>query len=284
MYVPPDPKLKKELLRQYHDAPTAGHMGAKRTLKLLQRHYYWEVMAREVKSYVGTCAECQRAKARRHRPHGLLASLPVPGGPWKEISMDFIVDLPKSRDANGKVCDSMLVVVDRLTKVSIYIPTRKKLTSSELADFYMHYVFKRFGLPEGIVIDRGTIFISKFWGTFCYRLAMARRLSTAFYPQIDGQTERQNQNVENFLRIFCNYHQSDWALLTTFAEYAYNNSYHETIRSTPFRAMMGYDPRGPGDLGLEPVRATKERSVAASERAERLSREREELREIIAEA
>jgi transposase InsO family protein len=105
--------------------------------------------------------------------------------------MDFITDLPPSR-WRGQVFNSILVIVDRFTKMARYIPVHKTIDAAELADIYMDYIFKDFGAPKGITSDRGSVFTSKFWSTFAYYLSIRRRLSTAFHPQTDGQTERIN--------------------------------------------------------------------------------------------
>jgi len=117
--------------------------------------------------------------------------------------MDFITDLPLSK-WKGQVYDSILVIVDRFTKMSRYIPVRKTINAAELADVFIPNIFKDFGCPRGITLDRGSLFTSNFWGTVMYYLKVQRRLSTAFHPQTDGQTESQNQTLELYLRTYCN--------------------------------------------------------------------------------
>ena len=106
--------------------------------------------------------------------------------------MDFVTGLPKSLSAHGKPCDAVLVVVDRYTKYAIYIETQGTLKAEGLADLLLYHVFSRFGVPAGIVSDRGSLFTSKFWSTLSRAMGTARRLSTAYHPQTDGQTERMN--------------------------------------------------------------------------------------------
>jgi hypothetical protein len=188
---------------------TAGHQGVIRTLKRIAQTYFWDSLHKDVKKYVGTCTICQRTKARHHLSYGVLAPLPIPKEPWKEISMDFIVGLPESQTWSGKRRNSVLVVVDRLTKYALFIPTSNTLTASGLADVLLAHVFSRFGIPKGIVSDRVSLFISKFWATFCHYLAMKRKLSTAYHPQTVGQTERVNQQLEHYLRTYCCFTQND---------------------------------------------------------------------------
>ena len=279
VYVPQSPAVTEELMRMHHDDPYSGHFGQARTLDLLQRKYYWTGMGADVERYTKTCQICQLNRVPRHKPYGQLASLPIPKGPGEDYSMDFIVDLPPSR-WRGEVYDSILVVVDRYTKLAIYIPTRKTLDAEQLADAFADKVLSRLGTPKSIVTDRGSLFTSKFWGELCHHMRIRRRLSTAFHPQTDGQTERQNQTLEHYLRAFANHRQDDWASLLTSAEFAYNNSKHSSTQVTPFRALMGYDPRAPIGDDWEGDSS----NVSVNERLNSLQEVRKQLSEILQQA
>ena len=272
-YVPDSTSLRDEIMRINHDDPHASHFGAGKTLELLRRHYFWENMTPQVKAYVKTCGVCQRTRVHRHRPYGELASLPQPKGPWQEISMDFITDLPPSA-GEGTVFDSIFVVVDRYTKMSLYIPTTKTVTAEGLATVFLQRVVRTFGIPKGIVSDRGSVFTSKFWSSICFYLSVKRRLSTAFHPQTDGQTERQNQTLEHYLRCYCNYRQDDWYSKLPLAEFTYNNSVHSTIGITPFFALYGYNPEIRTNIEAD---APGGEAPNARIRIEKLERERAEL-------
>ncbi|KPM33865.1 hypothetical protein AK830_g12707, partial [Neonectria ditissima] len=158
IYVPPG--MHTELLMLTHDDPAAGHQGVSKSLRRLQAQYYWPSMKKDVKDHIRICATCQRTKPRLHRPYGYLASLPVPIRPWEEISMDFITDLPPVTREKGRVSDSILVIVDRFTKYSLFVPTSKRLTAEGLATLFLERVFQDYGLPKGIVTDRGSLFTS----------------------------------------------------------------------------------------------------------------------------
>jgi transposase InsO family protein len=273
VYVPNEKSIQSELIHIHHDGVTAGHFGVRRTLEVIQRKYFWQSLRKDVKSYVKTCPECQRGKAKTHRTHGELAPIPIPGKPWEEITMDFITDLPPSK-LNGQIYDSILVIVDRYTKMGRFIPVRKTIDAAELAEVFIHHVYKDFGCPKGITSDRGSVFTSKFWGTLMWYLQIRRRLSTAYRPQTDGQTERMNQIVEFYLRTYCNYRQDDWTTKLALAEFSYNNSIHATTESTPFRLLYGFDP----ELGINVGDAVMEGGAPrAEERIQLLNREREEL-------
>ena len=280
IYVPGDPATRQELISKNHDDPLAGHFGAERTLELLGRKYYWPACAAEVKDYVRTCDICQRTKVHRHQLYGQLSSLPIPKKPWKEVSMDFITGLPASK-RRGVVYDSILVIVDRLTKMARYVPVTKKIDAAELADIFFDEVVLRYGMPDGIVSDRGSVFTSAFWSSLCFHARIRRRLSTAFHPQTDGATERQNQVLEHYLRCYADEEQSNWARLLPLAEFAYNNSHHSTAGSSPFYLLHGYHP----EIRWEVEDNSLEGEVpSANERIKLLQARRDELAERLRQA
>ena len=277
LYIPPHDGARTQLLRRLHDDPLAGHFGYQKTLELVRRCYWWPRMARDIKHYVSTCTTCQRIKPARHKPYGELTSLPDPEEPWKHLTMDFITDLPPSV-RKRRAYDSVLVVVDRFTKWAKYIPVTKKIKADELADLLERKVVLRMGAgyPASIVSDRGTLFTAQFWSALCYHLKIKRNLSTAFHPQSDGQTERQNQTLEQYLRSYINYQQDDWVQWLPMAEFAYNNAVHASTGVTPFFAMMGRHLRIEEELDQKLKRGVPD-VPAARERAEQLREMRTQL-------
>lgn len=273
--VPREPALRQELMRLYHDDPLAGHFGIERTTELLQRNFYWTYMRPEVRDHVASCGICQGVVARRHRPYGSLESLPIPRRPWVEISMDFITGLPVSH-YNGRDVDSILVIVDRFTKYSIFLPVMTTINAADLAELFHKEIELRFGAPEGIISDRGPIFTSQFWADLCYLSKIKRRLSTAFHPQTDGQTERINQTIEHYLRCFIGDNQVIWPQLLPQAQYACNNAVSSTTGQSPHYALMGYEPQF--RLSLEAERQQEE-APNASARIQKLHQVREQLKD-----
>src|SRR5271169_188234 len=183
-------------MQMHHNDPLTGHYGVAKTIELLLRNYYFLNIHSYVKKYVSTCDLCSHGKTPRHLKHSELAPLPAPSGPWKGISCDFVTDLPVS-----KGYDSLFVVGDRLTKMFHLVPCTKTTTAPEFAQIFIDYVIRLHGIPDSIVSDRGSIFTSQFWTALSKALNLKKRLSTAFHPQTDGQTERMNQTVEQYLRI-----------------------------------------------------------------------------------
>ena len=165
-----------------------------------------------------------------------------------------------------------MVVVDQgCTKGTVFIPCTTNTGAEEAAALYAIHVWKRFGLPRKIISDRGPQFASKFTRELCRTLGIEQNLSTAYHPQTDGQTERVNQELEQYLRAFCNFQQDNWATLLPYAEFAHNIRYHSSIKESPFKALMGYQPRM---LDIQP-RGTDIPSV--HERMQLISRLRNEV-------
>jgi hypothetical protein len=252
VYVPDDDAIKLEILRQCHDSPIAGHLGQAKTFELVTRDFFWPRIRRFVKRYVSTCDTCARAKAPRHKPHGHLVSLPVPSRPWESISMDFIVGLPVSPSGS----DAILVVVDRFSKMAHFSPTRTTADAPEIARLFLWNICRLHGFPSDIVSDRDKIFTSGFWRHFLALANIKPNMSTAFHPQTDGQTERVNQILEQYLRIFCNYQQDNWEELLPTAELAYNNSTHSSTGKSPFFANYGYHPTLPATVHAHALKSS----------------------------
>jgi hypothetical protein len=272
LYVPDNEALRSELFACFHEDQLAGHFGERRTLELIQWHYHWPNIESFISRRVGVCTRCQFANARRHCSYGELQPLPAPEGPWQELSMDFITDLPPSRHRGG-IADAILVIVDRFSKMALYIPAEKSWKAEDLADAFIERVISRFGTPKGIVSDRGSLFISRMWAEICAAVKLRRRLSTAFHPQTDGQTERQNQTLETYLRIFACDEQDNWAPLLPLAEFAYNNSVHSATNLTPFAVVYkDWQPRVSWEHpGLdEAIKADKTKKIRGLQ--ERLAR------------
>ncbi len=180
LYVPEGP-CQLQVLQSRHDSPSARHFGYNKTMELISRDFWWPQMWKIVKDYVTTCDTFSRSKIPCHQPYGLLQPLPIPETPWTSISMDFIVDLLKS-----KSFDSVFVVVDRLTKMAHFMPCNKTIIGKETARLFLENVYKYHGLPDDIIFDRGTQFTSKFWQSLFKILQEKTNLSSAYHPQTDG--------------------------------------------------------------------------------------------------
>jgi transposase InsO family protein len=241
VYVPdhrPDQgSLRTRVLQSKHDHLTAGHFGFNKTLALLRRDYARPNMRTDCKRFVAQCVLCARNKSNRHRPYGLLQPLPIPERLWHSISMYFIEQLPSS---NGFT--SILVVIDRLSKESVFIPTTDNATAIDVADAFVKHVFSKHGIPLHISSDRGSEFTSHFFRSLGSLLRMRLHFTSGHHPSANGQVERINTTLEQFLRIYCNYQQDNWSKLLPLAGFAYNNAPHASTGVSPFFATKGYDP------------------------------------------
>ena len=199
-------------------------------------------MRNDVAKFTRTCILCQRTKVFPTRKPGLLQPNEVPSRAWGNISVDLIVALPESEGYT-----SILVVVDRLTKLAHFIPTHDQLGAPGTARLYKDHVWKHHRLPTKIISDRGTQFASEFMIELNKMFRINTALSTAYHPETDGQTERTNLELEQFLRLFVNFKQNDWADLLAYAEFAYNNQIHSATGFSPFFLTYGYHPSLPTD-------------------------------------
>ena len=209
----------------------------------MSRNHYWPDLRTLIQSYVKTCDTCQRIKWPHHMANGQLQSLEPPKALWTDISLDMITDLPPSQSSadspQGTQYDTILTVVDRFTKMSHFIPTRKNSTAEEFSHLFIQEIVKHHSIPSSIVSDRGSIFTSKFWTTLTKSLGIKTRLSTAYHPQTDSQTERHNHTIEQYLRAMVNFQQDDWTDWLPMGEYCYNNSKNSSTSVTPFFAYTG---------------------------------------------
>jgi len=184
VYIPKDEKLRAEVIRLHHDTPVGEHRGQWKTTELVTRNFWWPGVSREVKRYVKGCDACQRNKNCTQAPAGKLMPNSIPEKPWSHISADFITKLPLAQGY-----DSILVVVDRLTKMAHFIPTTEKTTAGGLARLFRDNIWKLHGLPESIISDRGPQFAAGVMRELNAMLGIDSKLSTAFHPQTDRQTE-----------------------------------------------------------------------------------------------
>jgi hypothetical protein len=241
LVVPDVAELRKRIMSEHHDSPLAGHRGIAKTVDLVQRHFWWESLRSDVTAFVHTCDVCQRSKASRQAPAGLLRPLPVPGERWASVTMDMVVKLPQTKGGH----DSILVFVDRLSKYVHFVPTTEKLGAKGFARLFVQNVVANHGMPREVISDRGSTWHNKFWKHVCRMVGMRHFMSTAYHPQTDGQSERAIQVLKDVLRMYVGPHQNDWDVWLPLAQFAVNNSWQESIQNTPFYLNYGMHPRTP---------------------------------------
>ncbi|CAN4090624.1 unnamed protein product [Withania somnifera] len=165
----------------------------------------------------------------------------IPTWKWDMINMDFIAGSPCS----FRKFDSIWVIVDRLTKSAHFLPVKTNYTAEEYARLYIKEIVRLHGVPISIISDRGAQFTAKFWKSFQKSLGTQVNLSTAFHPQTDGQAERTIQTLEDMPRACVLDFKGSWDDHLPLIEFAYNNSYHSSIKMAPYEALYGRKCRSP---------------------------------------
>jgi len=239
--VPPD--KENDCIRDHHDGPTVGHSGVSRTTEHIRRNFAFPAMRQKVSEYIKRCDSCNKNKASRHAKYGNLEFREPPNNPWDEVTMDFIVKLPKSADpVTGHQHDSILVMVDRLTKYSHFIPCSETISAQQIGCLVLDRLVRYHGMPTVFIRGRDKLFTSNYWKTLVAAMGIKHKLSTTFHPTTDGQTERSNQTLEAYLRHYVNYVQNNWVALLPMAQIAINNNASDTTQVTPFYANFGKNP------------------------------------------
>ena len=245
LVLPHDRSLLWKLCEEAHDSPVAGHQGVARTLKRMQMNFWTPRLEYWVKEYVNTCDACAVSKPDNQRPAGLLQPLPIPSQPWEVVLMDFIVKLPTTPRGH----DTVMTVVDLLTKQVHFIPTREAINAKEVADLFFDNVFRHHGLPKAIISHRDRKSVSHFWRNLFTACGTELRFSTAYHPQSDGQTECMHRVLEEALRSYVGHDQVTWDEYLVPLEVAINSAESGSTHMTPWYFNHGYHPYLPIDIG-----------------------------------
>jgi hypothetical protein len=241
LVVPKVPTLRQQILDESHTSQYSIHPESNKMYRDLKSRFWWTKMKIEIARYVARCDVCQRVKVVHLKSAGPLQLLPISDGKWEDISMDFIVGLPKT----SKGYDSIWVIVDRFTKVSYFLPVKTLYSTKTYVELYIARIMSLHGVPKTIVSDRGPQFVSRFWKDFHKNLDTKLFHSLAYHPQTSGQTERVNQILEDMLRACVLAYSGKWDECLPLAEFSYNNSYQESMKMAPFEALYGQRCRTP---------------------------------------
>ena len=251
--LPRDAALLKLVFHECHTSIMSGHLGVAKTLDRIASRYYFPKMQFWIRKMIRECHSCQTAKHSLKPPRLALQPLDVPHTPWESVSMDFMVELPMT--PNG--FDALLVVVDRLTKFCILIPTTVTATARDIAFAFLNNVVCRFGLPRSIVSDRDTKFTSTFWTELMSFLDTELIMSSAYHPETNGQTERMNQTIQVMIRHYITPDLLTWDRYLERLEMAYNTSKNASVKYSPFFLNHGRKAATTLDLILSLPNRTK---------------------------
>ena len=231
---------RQSLIQSHHDPLVYGHPGINRMIHLLEWYYWWPGLQKEVAEYVQGCAECQRHKVNNRPTRAALSPIYLmpEALPFDMIELDFITKLPESQGF-----DSILTITDHdCTKLLRFIPCREEINAEETAALYTKHIFLSHRLPSKIISDRDPRFALRFTRELCNILDIRQNIFMAYHPHTDGQSERTNQWLEQYLHFWTNEHQDNWATYLPMAEFTHNNWLNETTCESPFFLLMGYNP------------------------------------------
>src|ERR1700692_228723 len=240
IYVDTNPETRRSILHQIHDTPVGGHPGISNTWELVKRRYEGPHLHKFVENYVKGCAKCQESKVISNMKRAPLYNFDthVEQGPFQHVSMDLITDLPPSNKYNA-----ILTIVDQgCSKAAKFLPCNKTIDGQGVAKLYLRHLFPWFGLPKRIISDRDPRFTSHFAKTVCKAMNIQQNISTAFHPRTDGQSERMNRWIKDYLRQFVIGRQNNWSELLPMAEFAHNSWKHENTKHTPHELLIGINP------------------------------------------
>ena len=237
LVVPEDNELRRGVISLFHDSTTAGHPGTLRTRQAIEKDFWWPTLRTDVQDYVKGCATCQSTKPRTTQPKPPLHPITPENyqTPFGTIALDFITKLPKCKEH-----DTILTITDHdCSKATLFFPCSETITAEDVATLYAKHVFPHYGIPRKVISDRDPRFTGQFTTDLCKQLGIKQNLSTAYHPQTDGQSEQSNQWLEQYLRIFGDYAQNDWADWLPLAQFVHNTWMNKTTKQSPFNLLIG---------------------------------------------
>lgn len=239
LVIPKDKRL--DLLKHTHDAPTAGHYGAERTLQRVQRSYYWPGMRRDIYEYVKKCGACQRYKATNLKPPGLLQT-PVMQQRFEVIAIDLFGPLPTGPQGERWI----FIIEDTASRWVELLPLRQA-TAEDCGWNLIHHVFFRYGLPRRILSDNGTQFISSLvqYITHCFQIDQS---FTPVYHPAANPVERKNRDLKTQLSIQLGTNHTHWVDKLPAIRFAMNTAWNQGTGYTAAYLTFGRELRTPYDV------------------------------------
>ena len=232
--------LRQQIILEAHRSAYSGHFGVDRVLAKLQEFFWWPRMRQTIVAVLRSCHECQVVAPRTKGKYGLLQPIEVPERCWEQVTLDLVTGLPVSAGF-----DSCVVFVDRLSKMVHYAPCKKTITAPGMAGLFVKDIVRLHGWPRVVISDRDPRFDAEFWRSVFRGSGTQLRMSTAYHPETDGQTERANRTLLSMLRKFAIDSESSWVEQLPWLEFAYNDSQHCGTGFTPFFLSNGSHPHVP---------------------------------------
>nr|GEU84489.1 putative reverse transcriptase domain-containing protein [Tanacetum cinerariifolium] len=227
--------LRKDLPKEKLEPRADRTLCCDKMYQDLKQLYWWPNIKADIVTYVGMCLTCSKVKAEHQKPFGLLVQPEIPEWKWEKITMDFITKLPKT--TNGY--DIIWVIVDCLTKSSLFLPMVENDPMEKLMRLYMKEVVTQYRVPASIISDHDGRFTSLFWKALHEALGTRLDMSTAYHPETDDQSEKTIQTLEDILHACVIDFGKSWDRHLPLVEFSYNNSYHTSINALPFEVLYG---------------------------------------------
>lgn len=232
--------LRTALIREAHEPAIFAHGGQNKTLRLLQRDYYWSGMNQDVRRYVNNCAECGRNKTKHDKTPGLLHPLPVPNRVWEQVAVDG-KDMPTDEYGYNYVW----VFVCKFSRLKATLAGKKTDTAATLAQRYYRYLYRILGCPNAWLTDNAGPFVSEFLGTLNKLTGTKHRHGSALHPQTQGAVEITNAELDQQLRFYVDKYQKQWSVHLPALDFAHNAAWHSSLGMSPLKVALGAEPRNP---------------------------------------
>ena len=235
LWVPPG--QRQHVLKVFHEPPAVGHPGVDRMLYSMSREVFWKGMRKDIEDYVRTCDKCQRYK--HHKQAIPWLATPIPLKPFEDVSVDIVGPVPSSRRGNKEI----LVIQDRLTRWIEFVPL-SDMTAATVARALLNSWVCRYGVPQRLISDRGSQFLSELFAQLCKFLGITNFTTTAYRPTSNGQNERSHRELHAYIAMYVNQASFDaWDTILQQAAWVHNSSKHEALHASPFELVTGLKPR-----------------------------------------
>lgn len=241
------PEEKLAILNQFHDSKFAGHLGINKTMKKLKTQYKWKGMKQDVKEYIRNCKSCQKNKITNRKIQQPMVITSTSTKPFEKIFMDIVGPLVTTQADNTYI----LTIQDDLTKWSMGIPIPNHQANTISEAFVVHFVCMH-GIPDTILTDQGTEFLSKIFTEVCKLLEIKKLNTSPFHPQTNGSLERSHRTLAEYLRHFVDKDLNNWDQLLPYAFFTYNSTEHTSTGYQPHKLLYGIELKIPGKFKQEP--------------------------------
>ncbi len=282
LIVPMDVKVRTVLLAYLHDHD--GHHGRDKVMASAKLRVWWQGMDADVRTYIASCQRCQQVRDPPGKEQGIAMPLKTPEYPWQWVTMDFVGPFPEAisdrghthptepAQANSKTSktllghDMILVFVDRFTKMKHFAACKSTITASQTVQLFEQNVVRLHGWPEFLTSDRGAVFTSKYWKNYFLRVGVKLRMTAAYHPETDGQSERDIRTLQKVLSSYVNTRRDDWDLHLPLVEFTINSIPSVATGKSPFKILYGVEANKPIDIALANLLSTANDAAATTNR------------------